>query len=1284
MANIVSPKSTEGQNPTKARDILNGMALHRIDPTRIKTTDTAKCTRGGQGVVIVGTLSPPETVKEWLPEVKVAVKNLEWNRDDAGESAEFFKSFANELSLMVNLVHENVIRLIGFVEDMEKGDAWIVLPWEANGNVREFLQSGEWDIPERISLIQDVAKGLEYLHTRDPPICHGDLKSLNILVNSSYRAVITDFGSARIKRSVGSEMQKNGSEITRQVPADDDRTARLLPIQVKFEPSTLDLTLTGPKFSLRWTAPEILRDGMQDLASDMWSIGWICWEIITDRVPFDELDHEAAIILHTIHGRLPAIQKEAQLSHVLMLCGLMSECWALQPAERIDASTFKRKFCIMPSETPSGWTSDGQKARSAHLLIELGRMYHYQKDTENAESHYLSAIDIATRTKDDAAKAIALYCLGTVCYGKKAEDSFKEAQEISSRIGSSLGVANSLNGLGKLYHHQSKYHEAEVAFNNARAIHSQIGNDLGIANALENLGDNYHAQSKEREAEKAFNNAREIQSRIGNDLGAAAALVGLGSVYDDQSRYHEAEEAFVEAFEIYSRIGNSSGARAASVGLEKTQSKNKEAEKTFNDNAESVGTANALQGPGQINDTQSKYGDAEKASHGVRKIHSRMGNDSGAASSLVNLEKTYIAQSKNGDVEKAFTGAYETENDLVAANVFTAKALFHIGVAYFMQSKHREAQKALNGAHELHLRISDDMGAFKSLLFLGHTYRALLRNGEAEKAFRGAREMCSRMYAGSDLGVAYALDGLGEVYLNQSRNAEAERAFMEAYEIQSRMSHDSGAAHALLGLAKTHAAQSRILGAEKALNEARDIYSGIGSDPDLADALYSLGEMYRNQLQFREAEEAFNEAHEMHLHAGNLLGTANSLLCLGLTHLEQSRNREAEEALVAAHEIHSRTGNDLGAKHASDGLEEIYRAQARSREAEGALNEAGEIHSRIDRDLGTPNTLLNLGNAYRTESRNQETQNAFKQPHEIRSQIGNELDAADDLKGLGEIHPAQSRHRDVEEAFNNARKINLPICNKYYCAGTVFRNLGIHYSRRGQSDEAELSYHQALTSCDCGESDIRAETLFTLAVLFHTQQREFEAEESINEALAIYISTDHVEGQATASMMLSTILKSQSNHSEEMDTLIQAEALFARTDNDSARGVTLLALGDNYRTQHKYTEAEECYNLAQTIYLSLDEAILEADALVCLGHLYVHQGRLGEAEECFARTRVHCAAILDEAREAAALDGLMEVYVMQGRFEDARVACKEAFEIYARTGRPTSETFAKTWELVQE
>lgn len=123
------------------------MSHHRIDPTRIKTADNAPRARGGQGVVVVGTLIPPEGVeglgpevvekffhagdnesriealKEMLPEDfeeafpervkeavfrvakslfltrKVAVKELQWSRDDAEESAKFFKVFVALYSL---------------------------------------------------------------------------------------------------------------------------------------------------------------------------------------------------------------------------------------------------------------------------------------------------------------------------------------------------------------------------------------------------------------------------------------------------------------------------------------------------------------------------------------------------------------------------------------------------------------------------------------------------------------------------------------------------------------------------------------------------------------------------------------------------------------------------------------------------------------------------------------------------------------------------------------------------------------------------------------------------------------------------------------------------------------------------------------------------------------------------------------------------------------------------------------------------------------------------------
>ncbi|KIO21334.1 hypothetical protein M407DRAFT_53601, partial [Tulasnella calospora MUT 4182] len=209
--------------------------------------------------------------------------------------------FVHEVEILVGLSHENVVRLIGFIEQLEQGEAWIVLSWHPNGNVRDFLPAGDWEILERISLIKDTFEGLTYLHSRKPPICHGDLKSLNILVSPSYRAIITDFGSAP----------------TIQARATGNH-----------------LTLTGPAWSLRWASPEVLFGDNPNLPSDIWSAGWICWEIMTDQVPFSKLNTDGGIIATVVGKELPSTSEDAHLSQITWLCSLMTDCWKFDPKGR--------------------------------------------------------------------------------------------------------------------------------------------------------------------------------------------------------------------------------------------------------------------------------------------------------------------------------------------------------------------------------------------------------------------------------------------------------------------------------------------------------------------------------------------------------------------------------------------------------------------------------------------------------------------------------------------------------------------------------------------------------------------------------------------------------------------------------------------------------------------------------------------------------------------------------------------------------------------------------------
>ncbi|GKC84668.1 putative receptor-like protein kinase [Tanacetum coccineum] len=52
----------------------------------------------------------------------------------------------------------------------------------------------------RFEIVRDVSYGLEFLHREcDPPVIHGDVKPSNVLLDTDFRAKISDFGLSRLK-----------------------------------------------------------------------------------------------------------------------------------------------------------------------------------------------------------------------------------------------------------------------------------------------------------------------------------------------------------------------------------------------------------------------------------------------------------------------------------------------------------------------------------------------------------------------------------------------------------------------------------------------------------------------------------------------------------------------------------------------------------------------------------------------------------------------------------------------------------------------------------------------------------------------------------------------------------------------------------------------------------------------------------------------------------------------------------------------------------------------------
>ncbi|KAG8919424.1 hypothetical protein FRC01_001295, partial [Tulasnella sp. 417] len=106
------------------------------------------------------------------------------------------QKLTKEVAVWKNLHHPCIAPLMGFTVHPSIA---LISPWYENGNVEEYilsLQRRKQDC-DRLKLLDEIARGLTYLHEFTPPVVHGDIKTDNILVDSGGSALIIDFGLSR-------------------------------------------------------------------------------------------------------------------------------------------------------------------------------------------------------------------------------------------------------------------------------------------------------------------------------------------------------------------------------------------------------------------------------------------------------------------------------------------------------------------------------------------------------------------------------------------------------------------------------------------------------------------------------------------------------------------------------------------------------------------------------------------------------------------------------------------------------------------------------------------------------------------------------------------------------------------------------------------------------------------------------------------------------------------------------------------------------------------------------
>ncbi|KAF8041650.1 hypothetical protein BT93_A0292 [Corymbia citriodora subsp. variegata] len=130
----------------------------------------------------------------------VAVKKL--NAQESGNvPAVNRQSFENEIHMLTEVRHRNVIKLHGFCS--MKGCIYLVYEFIERGSLAKVLYGGtgaaELDWGTRVKIVEGVAHAIAYLHHNcSPPIVHRDITLNNILLETDLEPRLSDFGTARL------------------------------------------------------------------------------------------------------------------------------------------------------------------------------------------------------------------------------------------------------------------------------------------------------------------------------------------------------------------------------------------------------------------------------------------------------------------------------------------------------------------------------------------------------------------------------------------------------------------------------------------------------------------------------------------------------------------------------------------------------------------------------------------------------------------------------------------------------------------------------------------------------------------------------------------------------------------------------------------------------------------------------------------------------------------------------------------------------------------------------
>jgi serine/threonine-protein kinase len=485
-------------------------------------------------------------------EQRAALKILRWEL----ATPQLVDRFTRERQILARLESPAIARLIdgGVTED---GLPYLAMEYVEGEPIDAWCRNEGADLDRRLDLFVDVAEAVDTAHRN--LVVHRDLKPSNILVDREGRVRLLDFGVASIVDEASPDARLTHTRLAPATPS--------------------------------CAAPEQLTGGAITTATDVWALGVLLYELLTDEHPFD-LDgptHEitARVLGAEIVAPSRRVRGDARRRLRGDLDNIVSRALAREPSERYGSVSrlvddLRRHRAGLPvSARAATWRYRMAKAIGRHrravtaaavlvvLIASLTGFHTWRlaRERDRALAEQRKAEEVTAFVQSLFESNDPIRSQGEEISARELLD--RGAERIETELVAQPAVAGEMHHVvGQLYSKLGDYRSAHDHLERAADLRREALGPYAVplAESLDQLGTLRQTLDDLDGAIEAQTEALGIRRRHPDDpVGLARSLNELGLTLSYRGDYEEAERRLREAYDLRIEVSGPNHPSTATV-----------------------------------------------------------------------------------------------------------------------------------------------------------------------------------------------------------------------------------------------------------------------------------------------------------------------------------------------------------------------------------------------------------------------------------------------------------------------------------------------------------------------------------------------------------------------------------------------------------------------------------------------------------------------------------------------------------------------------------------------